>query len=323
MARFRRRQPKEKPFRRGSTIEKPKRERRKKAVYTDKQGRRRPISQRKLLTPMDLIRGASGHLGQFGSNLAQGLQVTSKQVGPALRKSMASVRVQPGPISVQGPPAGPPVPSNMEPLPCPTCPTPGPSMSSREPMRPVPTGPGLGQIDKQILKERIIGTPQIVDKDDVISGRQEGELQRAVKDAMRHMPIGTDTSVEPIVTVVPRAQFHNQFGRTPAATTGRRNILVSDELWDLPPKERKAIVAHETLHALKHFNVYDQQVGPPPEWAEREADQLADTVEPEGSKAARRRYPTGPGGMIPGQAPQGGMMPGMMPGMGMPPMMGG
>jgi len=155
----------------------------------------------------------------------------------------------------------------------------------------VPIGAGLRQIEREILQQRPIGIPQIIDKQDVISTGSENELQGYVKDALRAMPVGTDTSVEPKVNVVPRDQFHAMTRHaSPATTTGRNNMMVSDELFDLTPKQRRGMIAHETWHALKHFDVYGRYVGPPPQWAEQEAGQFERQVEPEGSRQNAQQF---------------------------------
>ena len=218
------------------------------------------VQRRKELTPMDLLKGAASQLGPFGANLAVGLQKTSQQVGPVIRQLSQSAKRE------------------LE------------SARAVEPSRPSPIGSFLKGIDQQILQQRPIGTPHIVDKQDVISDRSENELQRYVKEAMRAMPIGTDTSVEPKVTVVPRAQFHAMTGHpSPAITTGRNKIMVSDELFDLSPKQRAEIVKHESLHALKHHDVYGRYIGPPPHWAEQEATRFAGSLEPEGAAMNRQQ----------------------------------
>jgi hypothetical protein len=219
------------------------------------------VQRRKELTPMDLLKGAASQLGPFGANLAVGLQKTSTQVGPAIRQLSAITKRQ------------------LE------------AARPIEPTRPTPTGPFLKGIDQQIMRERPIGTPRILDPQDAIPKRSENELQRYVKEAMRAMPIGTDTSVEPTVTVIPRTKFHAMTGHpSPARTTGRNSIEVSDELFDLAPKQRREIVGHEVLHALKHFDVYGRMVGPPPHWAEQEANTFAGSFEPEGQAANRVQF---------------------------------
>lgn len=270
---FHKRRKREKAFRRGSQIEekKPKHNRGKdlKGFYRDSSGVVRPITRRKELTPFDVARSVSKgigslRLGSFGINLARGLDTGSKQLGPHISRMMASARQQ----ASAGPmPTGPPV----------------------------PIGQGLDQFDQQVLQQRQIGTPQIVDKQDVISGRKEDELARYVKEAMRAMPIGTDTSVEPEVTVVPRTQFHAMTGHpSPARTLGRNRIEVSDELFDLSPKQRRGIVGHEVWHALKQFDVWGRDVhrgrGLPQEWAERDAAQFENTFEPQGAQQNAQHF---------------------------------
>ena len=219
------------------------------------------VQRRKELTPMDLLKGAASQLGPLGANLAVGLQRTSQEVGPAIRQLSAVAKRE------------------LE------------SARAVGPTTPIATGSFLQGIDQQLLQQRPIGTPQIIDRQDAISGRSEHDLQGYVKEAMRAMPIGTDTSVEPKVTVVPRAQFHAMTGHpSPAITTGRNNMMVSDELFDLSPKQRREVVGHEVYHALRHFDVYGRNRGVPPHWAEREAATFAGQFEPEGQAMNRQQF---------------------------------
>jgi len=237
------------------------------------------VQRRRELTPMDLLKGAASQLGPFGANLAVGLQKTSVQVGPAVRQLSALAKRE---LEAT---------RSVEPT------SPGPPLRGLGTKGLVPIGAGLRQIEQEILQQRPIGTPQIIDRQDAISGRSEGELQRYVKEALRAMPIGTDTSVDPQVTVLPRNMFHQRLVQmggnaiSPAVTEGKDHILVSDELFDLSPKERRAIVAHEVYHSRKHGDFMGKaRYAANPPWAEREAHEFERQVEPEGSAAANARY---------------------------------
>ncbi len=223
------------------------------------------VQRRRELTPMDLLKGAASQLGPFGASLAVGLQKTSTQVGPAVRQLSAMAKRE------------------LE------------AARPVEPTKPVPTGPFLQGIDRQVMRQRPIGTPQIIDKHDLFTARQENNLQKYVKAAMGRMPIGTDTGIEPTVTVVPRTEFHQRVAAmggdeiSPAITTGRNSIIVSDELLDLTEKERRAVLHHETYHALRHWDRSGRRLTTP-DVEEREAMNFENQYEPEGANAARSRF---------------------------------
>lgn len=270
MPRFRRKKRKEKPFRRGSVI-KPKHEpqkRKRTGLFTDEQGRIRRIDpqQPRRGTPGDLVRWVGRHAGRFGSNLAKGLEATSKS-------TLSLPRIQHRGASQPR----------------------TPEIIEAEMVTP-PIGAMQEQVEQEIRQTRPIGLPHIVDKEDVISPSQEGDLQKYVKEAMQHMPIGTDTSVEPTVTVVPRDQFKTHMQtrgaphpNIPAMTPSKNQIIVSDALFDMSEKERRAIMLHEAYHAFRGHAEAQAQAGHPLDWTEREARDFEASLEPEGSHAAVQR----------------------------------
>jgi len=284
---FRRKTKREKPFRRGAFVQeirpKPRRERRK---WFTRGGQHIPITppttgqRRRELTPLDLLKGAARQLGPFGVNLTVGLQKTSTQVGPAVRQLSTMTKRRPEA-------ARPIKPTSPSPL-----------LRGLGTKGLVPVGAGLRQIDREILQQRTIGTPQIIDKQDVLSGGKENELRKYVKEAMGAMPIGTDTASVPEVIVMPRNQFDatvppQMKGRTTARTVGPNRIEVSEQIFDLAPKHRAWAMKHEAYHARKHFGSGGWLL--PQEGRESEANRFANSIEPEGANLQGRWLVTSQG----------------------------
>lgn len=266
--RYRKRSKKDRPFRRGSKIERkqPRKKReRSQTHFTDESGQVHPVTprqQRRGVSVGDVARVGLRHVGAFRSNLATGL-------------SKAQIQIQSRP---EKPSQAPLIKAELV-----------------EPAIP-PIGAMQNVIDTEIMRDRPLGLPHIIDKEDVITPKQEKNLQDYVREAMGAMPVGTDTSVEPIITVVPRDQFRGHLVATgsphpqsPAMTTSRNQILVSDALFDMSEDERRAVVLHESLHALRGHAELISQGQMHPSWAEKEASEFETRLEPEGHRKVGER----------------------------------